>query len=151
MNINSFFSSKIIVSFLLALSLTSCSLQLISDYDQKTLSQLEITAKKIDRLFIRLSYMPVHQRRFSNAVSSYMDIDVELQALKTRQELRALNELTLKQINIAISLFSQDKEKHKKQNTISDFVLKRHRKQYNRLFIAMIKGEEAKKLTQPNQ
>ena len=80
-----------------------------------------------------------------------MDIDVELQALKTRQELRALNELTLKQVNITISLFKQDREQHKKQDTISNFLLKRHRKQYNRLFLAMIKGEEAKKIPQSNQ
>lgn len=123
-----------------------CTLQLVADYDQSTLQQLELVAKKVDRLYVELSYTPEQQRTYQKVTSQYLDIEVSLEALKTRQQLRALNELTLKQVDITISLFRQDRELHKQRNTVSDFLLKRRRKQYNRLFISMIKGEEAKKI-----
>lgn len=123
-----------------------CTLQLVADYDQSTLQQLELVAKKVDRLYVELSYTPEQQRSYQKVASQYLDIEVSLEALKTRQQLRELNELTLKQVDITISLFRQDRELHKQRNTVSDFLLKRRRKQYNRLFISMIKGEEAKKI-----
>ena len=127
------------------LLLPSCALQLVSDFDQQSLKQMELVAKKVNRLFIKLSYLSPEQRNYHQVKSSYMDVDVELQALKTRQQLRPLNELTLKQLNIIISLWQQGRDRHKSANTVSDFLLKRHQKQYNRMFVAMIKGEESKK------
>lgn len=135
----------VLLTFYMLLMLPSCTTTLISDYDQNTVEQMELIAKKIDRLYIELGYIPAQERAFDYVESEYLDIEVELQALKTRQQLRPLNELTLKQVDISLSLFLQDRERHKKLDTISDFLIKRYRKQYNRLFIAMIRGEEIKK------
>ena len=36
------------------------------------------------------------------------------------------------------------KDTHKKNNTVSDFIINSHRSQFQRLFVAMAKGEQAK-------
>ena len=123
-----------------------CTLQLVADYDQPTLQQLELVANKIDRLLAQLNLMPKQSRSYKAVASQYVDIDVLLQSLKTRQELRALNELALKQVNVTISLFTQDRQLHQQRNTVSDFLLKYRKKQYSRLFISMIEGEESKNI-----
>ena len=138
-------SHRLITLLLIIVLIPSCALQLISDYDQRSLDQMELIAKKVDRLYLQLEYMAANKRDYHRVAASYLDIDVELQALKTRQQLRAINELALTQVEIAISLWKKGRQRHQQINTVTDFFIKRYRKQYNRLYLAMIKGEESKK------
>ncbi|PSW07162.1 hypothetical protein [Photobacterium lipolyticum] len=142
-----FFLNTFIRKLLFALFLcfaSGCSVQLIADYDHASLSQMEQLAKKIDRFYIGLSYLPIEQRNYESNIKYYMEIDIDLNALKHRQEVRVMNELTMKQVENVIKLWKQDKMSHKKNTIISDFSIKRHSRQYYRLFLSMIKGEEAK-------
>jgi hypothetical protein len=131
----------------LLLFLNACAINQISNYDQKSMDQMELVAMKVDRFFVGLSYTPKSERKYQKYASNYLDIEVELNALKLRQQVRATNDLTLKQVEIAQMLWSEDRKSHQKKDTISDFIIKRHRQQFNRVFLAMIKGEESKPTT----
>ncbi|WP_159084181.1 hypothetical protein [Saccharobesus litoralis] len=128
------------------LILSSCAIHLVSDFDKQSLQQMQAVASQVEQHFISLQYVEKSQRLFEQSKDNYIAIEVALQALKVRQAMRPLNEQTLKQVDIALDLWSKDIASHKKQNTVSDFILQRHRQQYQRLFLAMIKGEEAKKV-----
>lgn len=128
--------------------LSGCALNLISDYDEQSLQDMERIAKQVDMFYAKLLYTPSEQRHYQNFNQDYITIEVELNALKTRQQIRELNELTFKQVQIAQNLWHQDMQQHKKNDGISDFIIKRHRKQFNRVFLAMIKGEQSKPISQ---
>ncbi len=136
--------TKAIMLSIILLLLNACAINQISDYDQKSMDQMESVAMKVDYFFTELSYMPKTQRTYESSKSQYIDIDVELNALKLRQQIRTTNELTLKQVEIAQTLWREDRLSHQKKDTISDFIIKRHRKQFNRVFLAMITGEDSK-------
>ena len=136
--------TRFILALLVFLVLPGCSLQLVSDYDQKSMTMMEGIAKDVDRLYIQLGYEKPLGRNFSIYSAFYEDVEVDLNALKSRQEVRPMNELTLKQVDVALQLWSQDRMAHQRKNTVSDFLVRSHRRQFKRLFHAMIKGESSK-------
>lgn len=143
--IKSWVKIGVIVGCLLVLSLTSgCALQMVSSFDAQTEQQIMDVAKKVDRFYAQLSELAKEKRTFHFSQSVYLNIEVELSALLMRQKVRELNELTTKQVEITQALWLQDKKQHQQANTISDFLIKTRKQQYQRLFLAMIRGEQAK-------
>ncbi|NQZ12672.1 MAG: hypothetical protein HRT35_36435 [Algicola sp.] len=116
----------------------------ISDYDQASMDEMQLVNKKIDRLFISMTYADPKDRGYEQFKAAYLDIDVELNALRTMQAVRPMNELTVKQVDILLNLWKQERAGHQKSKGMSNFIIKLHRSQYNRLLMAMIKGESAK-------
>lgn len=125
-------------------ALSACSSQLISNRDPLSLNMIEQVAKDVDYMYTKMSYMPSNARNYKKFADYYLDIEVKLNALRNRQEARVMNEPTLKQVDIVLQLWRQERIKHKAQDSLSDFLLKRHKQQYQRLFIALIKAESAK-------
>lgn len=135
-----------IFSLLLCISLTSgCAVQLVSPYDERTIEQIEKIDKKIDRFYLSLQSFPEENRTFEKFHNGYLDINVEIRSLERRQEIREKNNETLRQTQIFASLWQQDIVTHKKNDSISDFIIKRRMDQYSRLMSALAKGEFAKK------
>jgi putative lipoic acid-binding regulatory protein len=119
-------------------------IHLIAEQDEASLQQMEGLAQEVDYLFTQLLYLPPDRRDYNSSAQKYLSVEVKLNALKMRQESRVMNELTIKQVDIVITLWDQDRKRHQRQNSFSDFMIKRYRSQYIRLFLAMIKGEEVK-------
>jgi hypothetical protein len=144
MNIHYKKFNHLLLSLLFLALFCGCAIQLVSARDEVTLQQMETLAQEVDHFFIQLSYIPASVRDYKSSKSRYLDIEVKLNALKMRQEIREMNELTLKQVEIAIELWTKDRKRHQVKENFSDFMVKRYRSQYKRLFLAMIKGEEVK-------
>jgi hypothetical protein len=142
-NIYKKMSGLLLALFLISMS-SGCSVQLIAEQDEVSLQQMEMLAQEVDHFFTQLLYLPAEKRLYQSSKQGYLAIEVKLNALKMRQEVRSMNELTLKQVDIAIKLWTQDRTRHQTQDQFSNFLIKRYRSQYKRLFLAMIKGEEVK-------
>ena len=139
--------TKAIMLSMALLLLNACAINQISNYDEQSLNQMQLVAKKVDYFYAQLSYLPKDKRTYQQSAQQYLEVEVDLNALKLRQQVRSTNELTLKQVEIAQTLWSDDRKTHQKKDTISDFIIKRHRQQFQRVFLAMIKGEESKPTT----
>ena len=131
-------------AFLLKLVLQSCSINMIAEFDQDSLEMTRLLAKRVDYFYTRLSYQDEIDRSYDKYESIYLDIEVSLNELHLRQESRRLNEFSLTQVNILRNLWKEDRIYHKKNNTLSDFIIKRHSGQFNRVFLAIIQGEQSK-------
>jgi maltodextrin utilization protein YvdJ len=143
--VKSWLKVLVVIGSLLILSMASgCALQMVSNFDMQTEQQIMDVAKKVDRFYVQLSELPKEKRTFHFSLSTYLNIEVELSALLMRQKVRELNELTTKQVEITQNLWLQDKKQHQQANSISDFLIKTRKQQYQRLFLAMIRGEQAK-------
>lgn len=135
------------IFFLLLLSvvfLTGCSMKLVANYDPQSLTQLEIINKEIDLIYSRMELLPESQRIYSKFQHDYLKIDVDIRAYDRRQKMREKNEESIKQAAILASLWQQDMQIHKQKNTLSDFMIKRRKAQYQRLISSMLEAEMAK-------
>ena len=88
--------------FLLAWLISACSMQFISDFDLQSMQDMQRVAKMVDSFYIMLEEVPAEERTYDNSKEGYARIKAELNALKLSQEIRPLNELTTKQVKIAI-------------------------------------------------
>lgn len=127
-----------------ALLLSACSMNIISSYDKQSMAQMLDLAKQVDAFYLQLADQPGDARPYQDSSEAYNHILTELYGLRRSQTVRALNDLTVKQVDIAIELWQQDIAAHKQNDGISNFILQRHREQFDRVFLAMIQGESAK-------
>lgn len=129
---------------LACLFLTACSMRLVSEYDERSVVQMEDLVKKIELMYLTMESQLVEERQYVKYEHHYLDVLSELSALELRQQYREHNDQTQRQVKIAIDFWKQDMKSHKHKNTVSNFLIKRHRNQYMRLFTAMILGESYK-------
>lgn len=130
---------------LMSVLLSGCSTKLISDYDERSIVQLEMIDKKINRMYLTMQYQPEKERTYAQFQSNYLDIDVDIRSYQRRQQVRDMNNESRKQADILADLWQQDMQTHKQKNILSDFIIKRRKAQYQRLISTMIEAEMAKK------
>ena len=140
---------KYSVQYLIALSIIfflsgGCRVQLVADYDENIHNEIIRIAEEIDLFYTRLLDTPVDERSYDNFKEDYLLIEVDLRSLLLQNKVRPLNEESVRQTEIAIELWLDDKENHKENNSVSDFIIKQHREQFSRIFTAMAIGESAK-------
>lgn len=139
-----FISAPGILAILFIILFTSGCVKYAADYDATVLEEIIFVSKKVDMFFGSVLETPDNKRDYENFKSSYIAIEADLKSLLIRNEIREFNEETVKQIQIALELWQGDKAKHKEKDTIKNFIAKKHREQFARVFTAMAKAEVAK-------
>lgn len=143
---------KIALIFLIAtcLSVSGCAVTYVAEYDASIKGEIVQVAKEVDLFWGALLDTEPSKRNYEKFKDQYNKIETDIRGLVMKNEIRALNNESTKQANIALDLWIEDRDIHKKSETFSDFDAKRHRKQYIRVFTAMAKGEEAKNISVPS-
>jgi uncharacterized protein related to proFAR isomerase len=126
------------------LSNSGCAIRYVADYDASIKEEIVQVAKEIDLFWGKLLDMNASERTYSKFKDQYVQVETDIRALVMKNEIRTFNKESTKQANIALDLWVEDREIHKKNDTFSDFEAKRHRKQYIRVFTALAKGEDLK-------
>jgi hypothetical protein len=129
-----------------ALNLGGCTVSYVAEYDASIKDEIVRIAKEVDLFWGALLDVDAAKRDYDKFKDQYNQIETDIRGLVLKNEIRALNTESTKQAGIALDLWIQDRESHKKTNSFSDFLAKRHREQYLRVFTAMAKGEEAKNI-----
>ena len=124
---------------------SGCTVKYVADYDAGVKDEIIKISKEVDLFWGELLDTPVAERKYEKFREKYTAIETDIRGLVMRNEIRPLNKESTKQANIALELWIEDRDEHKKNDTFSDFVAKRHRQQYQRVFIAMAIGEDSKK------
>ena len=135
-----FYLLVLLSSFLIS----SCTVQYVAQYDETVKNEIIRIAGEVDKFFIEQLEMTENERTYHYAKEKYLMIEVDLNSLLTKNEIRALNNQSIKQNELALKLWLDDKEQHKKKDKVSDAIINSHRSQFKRIFIAMAKGEEVK-------
>ena len=133
-----------ILSLVFLASMIGCTVRYAAEYDASIKEEIIRIAKQVDLFYGRLLETPSGERQYKNYKDDYLKIEADLRALELRNEIRTFNKESTAQTKIALDLWLEDRESHKKDNTVDDATLKLHRKQFARVFVAMAKGEEAK-------
>ena len=124
---------------------SGCTVRYVAEYDAAIKDEIVQVAKKVDLFWGQLLDTAIGERNYEKFKNKYNEIETDIRCLLMKNEIRPLNKESIKQSENALKLWLQDKAIHKDKDGFSDFEAKRHRKQFIRVFIAMAKGEEAKK------
>ena len=133
-----------ILSLMLSVSVIGCTVRYVAEYDGSIRDEIIRIAKTVDLFYGQMLDTPTAERQYKKFKDDYLKIETDLRALEMRNEIRTFNKESTTQTKIALDLWIDDKENHKKDNTADDATLKLHRKQFARVFVAMARGEEAK-------
>src|SRR3990172_5907472 len=133
-----------ILSLVFLASMIGCTVRYAAEYDASIKEEIIRIAKQVDLFYGRLLETPSGERQYKNHKDDYLKIEADLRALELRNEIRTFNKESTAQTKIALDLWLEDRESHKKDNTVDDATLRLHRKQFTRVFVAMAKGDGAK-------
>lgn len=139
-------NSILTITFIL-LALYSCKVTFVPKYDATIIEQIDVTSKTVDKFYLMMleTTNSVNEgRRFDKFSEQYVDIEVELTSLLNKNKIRPLNSNSIKICEITLQLWLKYKEEHRKDNTLSDGLIKLNRKTFSDLFFAMQVAEKAK-------
>jgi PBP1b-binding outer membrane lipoprotein LpoB len=139
---------KYLISLVFTLFLVNgCSVRYVAEYDAAIKDETVKIAKQVDLFWGQMLETASEDRSYDKFKDQYTVIETEIRGLLMKNKIRALNNLSTAQVETLLELWIEDREMHKKDNTFSDFLANRHRKQFVRVFIAIAKGEDAKNMS----
>lgn len=139
---------KVYLIVMLAGLYSACRVTMVAPYDEKIAQQIGLISKKIDKLYLTMLEIPDDNpstRAYALFTEKYIDIEVDLNALLLQNRLRPLNKESTRNSEIALETWMKYKEKHKEDNTISDFDIDLNRDFFRDLFMVLLVGEEVRK------
>ena len=125
----------------------SCRVTMVAPYEEKVVQQIQQVAKKVDRLYLTILETGMNdssKREYALFAKDYVDIEVDLNSLLNQNRMKALNRESTRNCEIALETWVKYKEKHKRDNGISDVDIELNRDYYRDLFMVIQMGEEAK-------
>jgi len=130
-----------------AFALTGCTVQLVADHDQQTEDEIIRLAREVDLFWGELLDTPEEERPYEAFRDDYNRLESDLRALVLQNEIRPLNAASTEQARTALELWREDRALHRAEDGFSDFLARRHRRQFERVFRAMALGEAVKEGT----
>ncbi|MCX6220822.1 MAG: hypothetical protein NTZ69_07520 [Bacteroidia bacterium] len=145
------YSKRILLSVVILslLALNACKVTFIPGYDAKIAEQIENTSKAVDKFYLSMLDTTSAEkggRAFNKFSEQYVNIEVELNSLLSKNRIRPLNENSTRICEITIQLWMKYKAEHKKDNTLSDGLIKLNQKTFSDLFYAMQVAEKGKEM-----
>lgn len=124
--------------------ISSCKVQYVADYNERVEEEILKVYEDIERFYLRMSLVSENERTFNKFEADYLNIEISLQTLFLRNKIRPLNDESIKQTENIITLWNKVKEEHKNEDKVKSYILQKHRGHFQRMFIAMLIGEEKK-------
>jgi len=137
------------ILFMSLIAFSSCKVTFVPSYDSDISEQIDNTAKSVDKFYLSMleSTDPSEEgRSFEKFSEQYVNIEVELNSLVNKNKIRPLNENSTRICEITLELWIKYKEEHKRDNTLSNGLIKLNRKTFSDLFFAMQIAEKAKEI-----
>lgn len=124
--------------------LSACQSVTVAPYDAQVRNLLVRSWVKVEMFWQTMQAQDAAQRQFAQYSRDYRDIEVDLHVLLKLNQMRPDNDESIKQSENLLKLWQDDAAKHREKDGFKDFLLKRRIPQYQRVFDAMLKAEDAK-------
>lgn len=135
----------VFVSFLVLFALSSCSIKLISSYDEKTDNSVTQLQKEVETFFVTIEgQVGLPECSHENYKKFYQDSKVTISAIEVRAKAIPKNKITIEQIGLLKDSFDKLEKLHKLECFSVDQVVDL-RNSFNSSFTAILKVELAKK------
>lgn len=127
------------------LALTACKVTLLDAYDKQAEDGLLQAYGKVESLFDAIGDAQPADRAYARFAERYAAIVEMIRVQALRESARPLNAESFGIVSIIDTVFTSYRDAHKRDNTVADVLLTRHRDNLKRLFGAALRAERAKK------
>ena len=135
----------LIVALLGLTAVWGCTIQLVSNYDERTDQAVTALQKKIETFFVTVdSQVGLPECTYERHVSFYQDVKVDISAIQMRVNAIPQNEITSEQVGLLESSLDNLESLHK-LGCLSGNQVENLQSSFNSLLTAILKLELAKK------
>jgi hypothetical protein len=131
---------------LLIISLVSCRVTLVPEYNAKLEEDISKAAKANDKLYIDLLDASTEKRVYDTYKERYNDIESDINSIQLKNEARNNNEDFLKIIKNLKEGFTEAKKYHKDNKTLSDGEIKAYQATISGLWKPLYIAERSLKI-----
>ena len=145
-------SKRINYAIISLVILSSCTVKWVTDYDETLATSIQEIAKHTDAFYLNMletTNKDDNTRNYQNFAEGYAEIEAEINNIKLRNEVKSLNENSIKICGIVLEMWIDYKKEHKDGTTISDGIIKLNKSYMQDAFKAMLIAEEGKKFEKP--
>ena len=132
--------------FILVLSITGCTFQMVADYDSVAFEEILRVGKKVDKFYGDLLELKPSERAYQKFSNQYVEIETDIRSIVTRNKLRVLNQESVEIAETTLKLWLKYKDNHQAKDAYADGMAKLDRNRFIRLFAAAADAERAKNL-----
>jgi hypothetical protein len=146
------FQTNLIISACILFLLSSCTVKWVGDYDAEAASNIQKVAKTTDAFLLNMmltSSSDDGSRQFENYAGGYAAIESELVSLRLQNQVRPINDHSIRISKIALEMWLDYMNEHKNDDSVSDGILKLNRMYMQDVFRAMLIAEEGKNFVKP--
>jgi len=143
--------------------LSGCSVKMVADYNAAGAQEIIRIAKVVDLFYGDLLETRYEERSYDRFAEKYRSVEVDLRGLMFQNRIRPYNRESTRISEIILDKWIKYKNRHKSQwekyrlpedspdkikasEIYKDVLVEKHRRRFQRLFIAIAIAEEAKKL-----
>ena len=137
------FRYRIFPTLFIVFLLSSCRVTFLPSYDAGIVQQIETISIDIDRLYLQmLEKDKAGERTYSEYVDGYINIEVEMNLLLTKNKARPYNKDMVTNSQILLDQWIKWMDEHKQRNDLSDLEIQYRRTYFNDMIFAIISAEK---------
>lgn len=137
--------TKIILLPFLFICLLACKATFVPPYDASIESQISKTARLTDALYLQMLELKEADRNYEKYASKYLDIQVDINALVLKTQVRDHNTNLLVMVQNLQKMFVQFKDDHKTKGVLTDADVQLNMMQVNAVWAPLLLAEKALK------
>jgi len=137
--------TKIILLPFLFICLLACKATFVPPYDASIEAQISKTARLTDALYLQMLDDKESDRKYEKYADKYLDIQVEINSLLLKTQVRLYNKEMLVMVQNLQKLFIQFKEDHKTKMLLKDVDIQLNMMQVNAVWAPLLLAERALK------
>ncbi len=137
--------TKIIQLPFLIICLLACKATFVPPYDASIEAQISKTAQLTDALYLQMLDVKETDRKYEKYAAKYLDIQVDINALVLKTQVRDHNTNLLVMVQNLQKMFVQFKDDHKTKGVLSDADVQLNMMQVNAVWAPLLLAEKALK------
>ena len=137
--------TKILLLPLLIICLLACKATFVPPYDASIEAQISKTARLTDALYLQMLDVKETDRKYEKYTAKYLDIQVDINALVLKTQVRDHNTNLLVMVQNLQKMFVQFKDDHKTKGVLTDADVQLNMMQVNAVWAPLLLDEKALK------
>ena len=137
--------TKILLLPFLIICLLACKATFVPPYDASIEAQISKTARLTDALYLQMLDVKETDRKYEKYTAKYLDIQVDINALVLKTQVRDHNTNLLVMVQNLQKMFVQFKDDHKTKGVLSDADVQLNMMQVNAVWAPLLLAEKALK------
>lgn len=136
---------KVLCLTILTFMLSSCKIQLIADYDNELVKQIEEVQLSANKHFIKMQEVAYSSSvKYEDFVDSYIEIEAKIKSIYDKNKVKPLNDESTRNAQILLQKWRKYKSEHRDSDVFGLGDIKITQVYVDDFITALLKGEKIK-------